>query len=81
MGKLQLLRNLTPYVGARLHRGESGASATEYAVIVAIVVAALVLIGGVFTEVLCELWVGMVSTIYTNFLPDSTYVAQDCGAA
>jgi Flp pilus assembly pilin Flp len=79
MGKLQLLRSLAPYLGARLHRGESGASATEYAVIVAIVVGALVLIGGVFTTVLCELWVGMVSTIYTNFLTGSTYTPPDCG--
>lgn len=47
---------------------EDGASATEYAVIVAIVVAALVLIGGIFTDVLQQLWTGMVENIRDNFL-------------
>jgi Flp pilus assembly pilin Flp len=47
---------------------EEGASATEYAVIVAIVVGALVLIGSVFTDVLSDLWVGMVAQIRDNFL-------------
>ena len=51
--------------------GEDGASATEYAVIVAIVVAALVLIGTVFTDVLSELWNGMVGDIRDNFITDS----------
>lgn len=50
--------------------GEDGASATEYAVIVAIVVAALVLIGTVFTDVLSELWNGMVGDIRDNFITD-----------
>jgi Flp pilus assembly pilin Flp len=48
--------------------GEDGASATEYAVIVAIVVAALVLIGTVFTDVLSDLWNGMVGDIRSNFI-------------
>jgi Flp pilus assembly pilin Flp len=47
---------------------EEGASATEHAVIVAIVVGALVLIGTVFTDVLSELWTGMVASIRDNFL-------------
>lgn len=51
-----------------LGRDEDGASATEYAVIVAIVVAALVLIGGVFTDVLSDLWNGMVGGIRDNFI-------------
>ncbi|MEY3020201.1 MAG: hypothetical protein RLZZ272_1185 [Actinomycetota bacterium] len=51
--------------------GETGASATEYAVIVAIVVAALVLIGTVFTDVLSDLWNGMVGDIRSNFITDA----------
>jgi len=49
-------------------RSEEGASATEYAVIVAIVVGALVALGAIFGNVLTELWQGMVDTIRTNFL-------------
>jgi Flp pilus assembly pilin Flp len=64
-----LLELRTRVLGALEGRSkEEGASATEYAVIVAIVVAALVLIGTVFTDVLSDLWTGMVAQIRDNFI-------------
>jgi len=42
---------------------DRGASATEYAIIVAIVVAALVGIGALFGQTLANLWDGMVQQI------------------
>jgi Flp pilus assembly pilin Flp len=42
---------------------DQGASATEYAIIVAIVVAALVGIGALFGETLANLWNGMIDQI------------------
>lgn len=47
---------------------EEGASATEYAVIVAIVVGALVALGVIFGDTLRDLWQSMVDLITTNFL-------------
>lgn len=42
---------------------DHGASATEYAIIVAIVVAALVGIGALFGQTLANLWNGMIEQI------------------
>jgi Flp pilus assembly pilin Flp len=42
---------------------DRGASATEYAIIVAIVVAALVGIGALFGQTLANLWDGMIQQI------------------
>jgi Flp pilus assembly pilin Flp len=42
---------------------DRGASATEYAIIVAIVVAALVGIGALFGQTLANLWNGMIDQI------------------
>jgi Flp pilus assembly pilin Flp len=40
-----------------------GATATEYAVVVGLIVVALIAIGTVFNDVLLQLWCGMVNTI------------------
>jgi Flp pilus assembly pilin Flp len=53
----------TPSALRRAISDERGASATEYAIIVAIVVAALVGIGALFGQTLANLWNGMIEQI------------------
>lgn len=57
------LTQLAVRIQAALRRSEDGAAATEYAVIVAIVVAALVGLFGIFNDALVNLWEAVVAGI------------------
>jgi Flp pilus assembly pilin Flp len=70
---------IVDYYRARFRAGEHGATATEYAVVVGLIVAALVIIAGLFTDILRQLWCGMIDSIST--IPGfSITPPADCGA-
>lgn len=53
------------YYRARFRAGEHGATATEYAVVLGLIVVALIAIAGIFDDVLRQLWCGMVGLVQT----------------